>query len=111
MAKTTPRTKDKEIRTAEIELAARKVFLSRGFQDATIQEIAEKAGIAKGTVYLYYKSKDDLFAALLLPGLEFLSEKFNALNAKYGAGTKAEPSTATPDREDKSSPRFPSGPP
>ncbi len=75
----TPRTKEKEVRTAEIEQAARKVFLSRGFQAATIQEIAEHAGIAKGTVYLYYKSKDDLYTALLLPSLEFLNEKFNAL--------------------------------
>ena len=79
MANDTPRTKEKEVRTAEIEQAARKVFLSRGFQAATIQEIAEEAGIAKGTVYLYYKSKDDLYTALLLPSLEFLNEKFNAL--------------------------------
>lgn len=86
MAKKTSRTKDKEIRTAEIEVAARKVFLSRGFQDATIQEIAEKAGIAKGTVYLYYKSKDDLFAALMLPGLEYLNEKFNALLSEVERG-------------------------
>jgi AcrR family transcriptional regulator len=76
MANDTPRTKEKEVRTAEIEQAARKVFLSRGFQAATIQEIAEEAGIAKGTVYLYYKSKDDLYAALLLPSLEFLNETF-----------------------------------
>lgn len=82
----TPRTKEKEVRTAEIEQAARKVFLARGFQAATIQEIAEEAGIAKGTVYLYYESKDDLFAALLLPGLEFLSEKFNALLREVEGG-------------------------
>ncbi len=79
MADNTPRTKEKEVRTAEIEQAARKVFLSRGFQAATIQEIAEEAGIAKGTVYLYYKSKDDLYTALLLPSLEFLNEKLNVL--------------------------------
>ncbi|HEY6221015.1 MAG TPA: TetR/AcrR family transcriptional regulator, partial [Candidatus Eisenbacteria bacterium] len=78
----TPRTKEKEVRTAEIEQAARKIFLSRGFQAATIQEIAEEAGIAKGTVYLYYKSKDDLYTALLLPSLEFLNEKFGALLAE-----------------------------
>jgi AcrR family transcriptional regulator len=91
MANGEPRTKEKEVRTAEIEQAARKVFLSRGFQAATIQEIAEEAGIAKGTVYLYYKSKDDLYAALLLPNLEFLNEKFNALlreveSGKYQSG-------------------------
>jgi AcrR family transcriptional regulator len=81
-----PRTKEKEVRTAEIEQAARKVFLARGFQAATIQEIADKAGIAKGTVYLYYKSKDDLYAALLLPNLEFLDEKFNALLREVDGG-------------------------
>ena len=79
MANETPRTKEKEVRTAEIEQAARKIFLSRGFQAATIQEIAEEARIAKGTVYLYYKSKEDLYTALLLPSLEFLNVKFNAL--------------------------------
>jgi AcrR family transcriptional regulator len=79
MANDTPRTKEKEVRTAEIEQAARKIFLSRGFQAATIQEIAEEAGIAKGTVYLYYQSKEDLYTALLLPSLEFLNGKANAL--------------------------------
>jgi AcrR family transcriptional regulator len=86
MANDAPRTKEKEVRTAEIEQAARKVFLSRGFQSATIQEIAERAGIAKGTVYLYYKSKDDLYAALLLPALEFLNERFSALLAEVERG-------------------------
>jgi AcrR family transcriptional regulator len=86
MPNDTPRTKDKEVRTAEIELAARKVFLSRGFQAATIQEIADEAGIAKGTVYLYYKSKDDLYAALLMPNVEYLNEKFNALLNQVESG-------------------------
>lgn len=86
MAHETPRTKEKEVRTAEIEQAARKVFLSRGFQAATIQEIAEEARIAKGTVYLYYRSKEDLYTALLLPSLEFLNVKFNALLSEVEGG-------------------------
>src|SRR5512138_1027390 len=86
MANDAPRTKEKEVRTAEIEQAARKVFLSRGFQAATIQEIAEEAGVAKGTVYLYYQSKDDLYTALLLPNLEFLNERFGALLAQTEGG-------------------------
>jgi AcrR family transcriptional regulator len=87
MPQDTPRTKEKEVRTAEIEQAARKVFLARGFQAATIQEIAEAAGIAKGTVYLYYKSKDDLYTALLLPSLEFLNDRFGALLAEVEGGS------------------------
>jgi AcrR family transcriptional regulator len=86
MAKPTPRTKEKEVRIAEIQRAARKVFLSRGFQATTMQEIAEQAGIAKGTVYLYYPSKEDLYTALLLPSLEFLNEKFGALLTETEAG-------------------------
>jgi AcrR family transcriptional regulator len=86
MANDIPRTKEKEVRTAEIEQAARKIFLSRGFQAATIQEIAEEARIAKGMVYLYYKSKEDLYTALLLPSLEFLNVKFNALLSQVEGG-------------------------
>lgn len=44
--------------------AASGVFARRGFRGATIDEIAAAAGIAKGTVYLYFASKEDLFFAL-----------------------------------------------
>jgi AcrR family transcriptional regulator len=79
MAKVFPRTKEKDVRTSEIEQAARQVFISRGYRTATIQEIAEKAGIAKGTVYLYYKGKEDLYTALMLPSLEYLNSRLQGL--------------------------------
>ena len=44
--------------------AARKVFAERGYEGSTIVDIAREAGVASGTVYLYYTSKTDLFAAL-----------------------------------------------
>jgi AcrR family transcriptional regulator len=40
------------------------VFAERGFKGTTIADIAEAAGIALGTIYLYFPSKDDVFAAL-----------------------------------------------
>src|SRR5260370_38187002 len=40
--------------------AAIKVFAERGFHTATVAEIARGAGVADGTIYLYFKSKDDL---------------------------------------------------
>lgn len=54
----------KAARREEILDAARKVFAERGFKGTTIADIAEEAGIALGTIYLYFASKDDVFAAL-----------------------------------------------
>jgi len=51
-------------RQEEILDAARRVFAERGFKGTTIADVAEAAGIALGTIYLYFKSKDDLLAAL-----------------------------------------------
>jgi AcrR family transcriptional regulator len=64
-----------EFRTAEILEAARRVFARAGFSGATVDEIAEEAGVAKGTVYLYFSSKQDLFRAALREGLSELHER------------------------------------
>jgi AcrR family transcriptional regulator len=63
-----------EFRTSEILAAARSEFASKGFANATVDGIAERAGIAKGTVYLYFPSKSDLFLALLRQGVLELHE-------------------------------------
>lgn len=44
--------------------AATKVFAKRGFFGAQVADIAKRAGVASGTVYLYFKSKDDLLLSL-----------------------------------------------
>ena len=51
-------------RREEILAAARRVFAERGFRGTTIADIAEEAKIALGTIYLYFPSKEDVFAAL-----------------------------------------------
>ncbi len=53
--------KDKRVR---ILAAAVKVFAERGFFTATVAEIARAAGVADGTIYLYFKSKEDLLVRL-----------------------------------------------
>ena len=58
-----------EFREAEILQAARQVFARRGFADASMEEIAQAAGLAKGTLYLYYTSKRELYRAALRAGL------------------------------------------
>src|SRR5215471_3787056 len=44
--------------------AAERVFARRGFFAARVSEIAKDAGVADGTIYLYFKSKDDLLISL-----------------------------------------------
>ncbi|HEY7791909.1 MAG TPA: TetR/AcrR family transcriptional regulator [Vicinamibacterales bacterium] len=64
-----------EFRTAEILGAARSVFAAKGFADATVDEIAQVAGVAKGTLYLYYKSKRDIYLAALKAGVQTLLDQ------------------------------------
>ena len=62
-----------EFREAEILDAARRVFARRGFALASMEDIAQAAGVAKGTLYLYYDSKRELYRAALRSGLVQLS--------------------------------------
>jgi AcrR family transcriptional regulator len=55
----------KEARPAEIEAAALECFAERGFAACSLDEIAARAGVTKGTLYLYFRSKDDLFKAVV----------------------------------------------
>ena len=52
-------------RQAIIE-SARKIFATKGYEDTTIAEIAEEAGIAVGTVYLYFGNKRDIYTSVSL---------------------------------------------
>jgi AcrR family transcriptional regulator len=64
-----PKATKKEIvtafRTREILAAARSLMDRRGLEAMTMEEIAGTAGVAKGTLYLYFQSKDDLILALI----------------------------------------------
>lgn len=64
-----------EFRSTEILDAARKVFARKGFENATMDEIAEAAGVAKGTVYLYFKSKRDVYLEALRCGFAGVTEE------------------------------------
>lgn len=59
----------REFRTGEILAAAHRVFAEKGFHRATIDAVARSANLAKGTVYLYYRSKRDLYWDALKQGI------------------------------------------
>ncbi|HEY1441532.1 MAG TPA: TetR/AcrR family transcriptional regulator [Mycobacterium sp.] len=56
---------DKSQRRDEIMAAAKEVFARKGFHDTTIADIAKQAGLAYGSIYWYFDSKDELFHALM----------------------------------------------
>jgi TetR/AcrR family transcriptional regulator len=69
--------REKEHRREEIIDAAQKIFFQKGLAVATMDEIAETAELSKGTLYLYYKSKEDLYLAVMLRGIDILHELFS----------------------------------
>ena len=54
-----------EERPREICAAALEVFAEKGFAAAKLDEIARRAGVSKGTLYLYFKDKEELFRAVV----------------------------------------------
>lgn len=69
------REKQKAQRRDLIEGAAGALFAEKGFDDATIEEIAERAVVSPATVYNYYGSKDELLLALVARGEVGITEK------------------------------------
>lgn len=60
------RQRQKEARPSEILEAAFAEFVEKGFTATRIDDVAARAGISKGTVYLYFPSKEDLFREVIL---------------------------------------------
>lgn len=60
--------KEKQQRRDDILRAAKEVFFGKGLMSATMDEIAEKAELSKGTLYLYFASKEELYLSLLDEG-------------------------------------------
>ncbi|MDA0995239.1 MAG: TetR/AcrR family transcriptional regulator [Proteobacteria bacterium] len=66
----------KEDRPAEITEAAMEAFAERGFTATKVEDVAKRAGVSKGLLYLYFKTKEDLFKAVVR---NFISPKVDAL--------------------------------
>ena len=64
--------REKERRRQQIIVAAKRVFSEKGFNKATMEDIAKEAELSPGTLYLYFKNKEELYASLSLRILQFL---------------------------------------
>ncbi|MGD9364550.1 MAG: TetR/AcrR family transcriptional regulator [Desulfobacteraceae bacterium] len=64
--------REKERRRQQIIVAAKRVFSEKGFNKATMEDIAKEAELSPGTLYLYFKNKEELYASLSLRILQYL---------------------------------------
>jgi len=73
-----PRPDVSDERKSQILNAAERVFTKKGFDEARMDDIAEETGLSKGTLYLYFKSKDTLIIAILERIFQGIFEQLNA---------------------------------
>ncbi len=69
--------REKQQRRNDIIDAAERIFFTRGFENLTMDEVAEEAELSKGTLYLYFKSRDDLQFAIFMRGSDILMRMMN----------------------------------
>lgn len=83
------RERRKEARPGELLAAALDLFVEKGFAATRSEEVAARAGVSKGTLFLYFPSKEELFKAVVM---ENLGGRFTEWNAEFEAfeGTTAD---------------------
>jgi AcrR family transcriptional regulator len=72
------RARERARRQHEILEAAKEVFFEKGIHRTTVDDVAAQAEVSKGTVYLYFQSKESILAHLLLEGLAILLSQLEA---------------------------------
>ena len=80
--------REKQQRKEEIIQAAEQVFFSKGFEQSTMDDVAERAELSKGTLYLYFISKEDLHMAVARKAIRLLRDHTQV--ASEGEGSALE---------------------
>ena len=84
-----PRQRRKEARPAELTAAALGLFVEKGFAGTRLDDVAARAGVSKGTLYLYFDSKEALFKAVIQEGIVPILEDGAGLVESFG-GTSSD---------------------
>ena len=74
--------RDRERRRQQIIAASKRVFVSKGVSKATIKDIAEEAELSPGTLYIYFKNKDELYSALSIRMLKHLNVRLQRVKER-----------------------------
>ena len=79
--------REKERRRQQIIVAAKRVFSKKGLSKTTMEDIANESELSPGTLYLYFKNKEELYASLSLRILQFLSIRVAQVIQDSGEGS------------------------
>ncbi|HEY0855799.1 MAG TPA: TetR/AcrR family transcriptional regulator [Albitalea sp.] len=85
---TPTRQRRKEARPQELLSAALELFVEKGFAATRTDDVAARAGVAKGTVYLYYPSKEDLLKAVVRDNLSTLIAEGASIAGSFSGSTQ-----------------------
>ncbi|HEY3331589.1 MAG TPA: TetR/AcrR family transcriptional regulator [Capsulimonadaceae bacterium] len=78
------REREKAKRRSDILEASKALFFTKGFRDTTIDDIARSTELARGTIYLYFENKEEIYATILEDGLDTL---LGLIRASYASDT------------------------
>jgi AcrR family transcriptional regulator len=73
------REREKEQRRSAILRSARREFFEKGFRAVTVDSIARRAELSKGAIYLYFKSKEEIYAQILLRDIDKFHDRVETL--------------------------------
>jgi TetR/AcrR family transcriptional regulator len=80
------REREREQRRSAIIDAAERIFFSKGIANATMDDVAEAAELSKGTLYLYFNSKEDLYLAIILRAIALLQNRLGSAAHSHERG-------------------------
>ena len=82
-----PRQRRKKARPAELRAAALELFVEKGFAGTRLEDVAARAGVSKGTLYLYFDSKEALFKSVIQEGIVPILEEGAGLVDSFEGST------------------------
>lgn len=80
-------TRRKDARPEEITRAALELFVERGYAATRLEDVAARAGVSKGTLYLYFANKAELFKAVVREGIVSPIAEMRSLVEQFGGGS------------------------
>jgi AcrR family transcriptional regulator len=79
MTKAERKQREMELRRNDIVDAAEKLFFARGYEAVNMNDIAQEAEMARGTLYQYFKNKEDIYVSIALRAANMINERFQKL--------------------------------
>ena len=86
MSKAERKEREREMRRNDIIDAAEKLFFSRGYENVTMDDLAKELEMSRAALYLSFKNKEDIYAAIAIRASKIVSRMFREINQKERTG-------------------------